>query len=231
MSKKKDILEEEIVFEKVESKSIDKPNFLEKFLTEKNKKNLPYYIGGAIVLIAAIGYYFYNQRVTKNAEAQEQMFRAVYYFEQDSVNKAIVGDGQFPGLEMIVDDYGSTKAGNLAKYYLGLAYMRSGRIDEGVDQIEDFSKDENLVSAASYSALAYASEDQGDFEKAAELFVEAAELQENSATSPVYLMSAGRNYELANNKESAHDVYQKIKINFPKSQEASIIDKYLARTE
>ena len=36
------------------------------------------------------------------------------------------GDGTNPGFIQILDQYGSTKSGNLAKYYLGICYLKTG---------------------------------------------------------------------------------------------------------
>ena len=52
------------------------------------------------------------------------MRTAQYYFNGDSLNRAIKGDGVHSGFLDIADQYGSTPAGQLANYYLGLCYYQ-----------------------------------------------------------------------------------------------------------
>jgi hypothetical protein len=54
------------------------------------------------------------------------MFQAVRYFESDSLNLALNGDGNNLGFLQIVEDYSGTKAGNLANYYAGVIYLKQG---------------------------------------------------------------------------------------------------------
>ncbi|MEZ4738127.1 MAG: hypothetical protein R2818_01935 [Flavobacteriales bacterium] len=53
------------------------------------------------------------------------IWKAEYYFEIDSLEKALNGDDQWPGFLTIADDFGSTPSGNLANYYLGTIYMQA----------------------------------------------------------------------------------------------------------
>src|SRR5436190_14255135 len=85
----------------------------------KNKKSLMI-IGGAIIL-AVGGYLFYQYSYVagKEKEAEAQMFRAEEYFRDDSLRLAINGDGNSPGLQQVIDEYGVSPSANLAHYYLG----------------------------------------------------------------------------------------------------------------
>ena len=69
----------------------------------------------------------------------------------------------------------------------------------------------------------------GNKEKAAKLYVEAAEFNPNSFTSPIYYLKAGKMYEVLGNKEKALAVYQIIKDKYAESNEGRTIDKYIAR--
>ena len=55
-------------------------------------------------------------------EAHADMYMAEIYFEKDSFNLALNGDGQYLGFLDIVDEYSLASAGNLANYYAGLCY-------------------------------------------------------------------------------------------------------------
>ena len=67
----------------------------------------------------------------RQEEAQNMMYMAERYFENDSLSLAINGDGNFPGFLEIESDYSWTDAGRLARYYLGVSYLRQGRIRRG----------------------------------------------------------------------------------------------------
>src|SRR5260221_4458804 len=89
----------------------------------KNKKSL-LIIGGAIIL-AVGGYLFYQYSYVagKEKEAEAQMFRAEEYFRNDSLRLAMNGDGNSPGFQQIIDEYGVSPSANLAPFYLGMSYL------------------------------------------------------------------------------------------------------------
>src|SRR5438552_3839679 len=90
----------------------------------QNKKSLGIIIGA---LLLAVGGYLFYQRVYvagKEKEAETVLFRSEQYLKNDSVKLAISGDGNNPGLEEIASDYSVSPSGNLARYYLGMAYMK-----------------------------------------------------------------------------------------------------------
>ncbi|MCK4639195.1 MAG: tetratricopeptide repeat protein, partial [Bacteroidales bacterium] len=110
MAKKKDKTEEKIVaVEEVLGRT-------EQFI-EKNQKILTIIVGIIVVLI--LGYFGYKKfyLAPLEKEAQSQIFMAEMYFEQDSLNRALYGDGNYLGFLDIIDEYSSTKTGNLANYY------------------------------------------------------------------------------------------------------------------
>lgn len=198
------------------------------------QKNKIYILGiGALVLLAG-GYFGWNYlNKSKNKEAYDAAFQAVYYWEKDSLNKAINGDGVALGLQSIVDEYGSTDVGNQAKYMLGIAAIKQGKIDEGIAHLKSFSKGDNLVSAAAELAMGFALEDKGDEAGAAEHFEKAAgyTTEKDDQFRPMCLKLAGEAYEAAGNKSKALNLYKTIKDKYPNSQEGQTIDKYIGRAE
>lgn len=189
---------------------------------------------GGVAIVAIVGYFIYNwsQRDKVNKEALESMIMPVLYYEQDSMNKAINGDGQSTTLSEIVDGYGGSAAGNLARYYMGTAYLKLGNLDEGIESLEEYKKGRSMVSAAAYGSLGYAYEQKGEFEEAAKNYREAARTpKENMYSTPFYLMHAARNLESANQNEEALELYKEIKEKFPLSDQArdGSVDKYIAK--
>ncbi len=69
----------------------------------------------------------------KEEEAQKAMWKAEQYFRQDSLQLALNGDKFNRGFIYVINNYGSTKTGNLAKYYAGLCYLRTSNFNKAVN--------------------------------------------------------------------------------------------------
>ena len=91
------------------------------YFFEKNAKIISIVFGAAVVvaLLLLATHRFYT--IPHETKAKEQIFTAEQYFEKDSFNLALNGDGNYPGFLDIIDNYGRTSAGNLAKYYAGIS--------------------------------------------------------------------------------------------------------------
>ena len=203
------------------------PGFDAEFFWERNKKIIGGVIG--VVMLGVAGYFLYqNWMESKNSEAVAQSFRAVSLYEQDSLDLALK-DGQYSGFPTLADEYSGTKTGNLAKFYLGSIYFKKGKIAEGIEQFESFKKSNDQISASAYAALGFGYEEQKDFKQAADNYEKAASINENSQTSPFYLMNAARCYESNGDKEKALSVYKKVKDLYPLSAEGQQVEKYIAR--
>lgn len=197
----------------------------------KKNKNLLFGLLGGIALVIAGAFYYFSVKNTKANDAQRDMFQAVYYFEQDSLAKALNGDGQAMGLLKIADEYSGTPAANLAHFYIGVAQLKQGKYQEALDHLEDFSSDDALVQARAYSLMGDAQSELGKHQEAADLYVKAANHKANKFFSPQYLMKAGLAFELAKNYNSATEVYDKIVNDFPEAVEVADAKKYKARAE
>ena len=197
---------------------------------ERNQKILSI-IAGVILLIAA-GYvsfkHFYV--VPKEKNAQEQMFMAEFYFERDSFNLAINGDGNYLGFLDIIDDYGMTQAAKLAKYYTGISYLHLGEFEEAISYLNSFKTNDMLIAPILEGAKGDAYSELGQTDKAISAYKKAAGLK-NDFTSPIYLMKLGKLLEKTQKYDEALKTYKEIKDNHPKSMEATTVDRYIGRVE
>jgi len=202
----------------------------EQFL-EANQKLIAIIIG-AIVVVAG-GYLGLNKFYLepRSVDAQEQMFMAQNYFEKDSFNLALNGDGNNPGFLDIIDDFGSTDAGNLANYYAGISYLNIGQYENALSYLKKFDTDDLLLGPISVGAQGDAQLELGKTDQALDLYTEAYKMNDNELTTPVYMMKAGELLESSNKNAEALKLYEMIKQKYPETTEGRSIDKYIARAK
>ena len=124
-----------------------------------------------------------------------------------------------------------TKSKNLAHYYAGLCYLKQGQFQDAVDQLKDFSGDDQIVSSMAKGALGDAYMELGDNDNALKYYLKAADNSKNQFSTPMYLMKAGWTYELMGNYAEALKVYERIQKEYYQSFEAREIEKYIARAK
>ena len=200
---------------------------------QENSKSLLFIIGAVVVLI---GIYIWYQNVYLSNRAQEasaKMYKAEQYLGVDSLaNKALNGDGGYPGFEQIADEYDNTKSANLANLYLGGIYLRKGEYKKATEALGKYSETGSPVAdPLALGLLGDAYSELKDYKQAATYYKKAADKASNKFTSPMFLKKLGLVYEQLKDYKSAKDAYTKIVTEFPASQEAAMIDAYIARAE
>jgi len=196
---------------------------------EKNQKLLMYAIMGIIIVVLVyFGYQkFYISPMDKNA--QDQIFMAQKYFEMDSLSRALYGDGNALGFLDIIDDYGRTKTGNLAKYYAGICYLKMGNFEEAIDYLESHDPVDQNIGPMALGAIGDAYMELNEPDRAVAYYLEAANDVDNDFTSPMFLYKAGMTYEMLGAYEDAYDAYNRIFMEYYKSVEARSIERNIAR--
>ncbi len=225
MAKNKNIKQED-TFTEVEGALTKTEQFI-----EDNQRLLTILIGAAVVIVA--GYLSFTKLYIqpREADALEQMFAAEQYFEKDSFNLAINGDGNYLGFLDIIDDYGMTKAGNLATYYTGISYLKLGQYEEAIEYLDAFSTDDLLLAPVAAGAKGDAYVELGETDKALAAYESAYKSSDNEFTTPIYMIKAATLHESEDEVEKALDLYKSIKEKYPDSSEGRSIDKYIARAE
>ncbi|AZI25435.1 MAG: tetratricopeptide repeat protein [Pedobacter agri] len=201
------------------------------FLQENNKSLL--FIAGAVVLL--IGVYFWYQNVYLKGRAEEaasKMFKAEQYIGVDSLsNKAIKGEGGYPGLEQIAKEYDNTKSANLANLYLGGIYLRKGDYKQAVESLSKYSATGSPVAdPLALGLLGDAYSELKDYKQASTYYKKASD-KASKFTSPMFLKKLGLVAENQKDFKGAVEAYTKIKTQYPESAEAQMIDAYIARAE
>lgn len=202
----------------------------EKFI-EDNQKMIGFVVGGIVlVVVAYLGFSKFYVQPREN-EALSQMFMAENYFEKDSFNLAVNGDGNYLGFLDIIEDYGMTKSANRAKYYTGISYLNLGQYDEAIDYLKDFKTDDLLLLPVKEGAIGDAYMEKGDAATALKQYEKAYSAKANKLTTPVYKMKAAAVLESQSKWNDALKLYEEIKKDYPESAEGTTVDKYIARVK
>lgn len=188
-------------------------------------------VGGVIAVIVA--FYAYQRVYLEplEEEAHGQMFAAEQYFQKDSFDLALNGDGNYLGFIDIADEYGNTSAGNLAHYYAGVSYLRLGDYESAISELESFDGSGEMLGAVALGAIGDAHMELNNIDDALNHYEKAIASSENNFTTPVYLQKAGFAAEKAGNYDKAIDYYTQVKENYPTTNEGRNADKYIARAE
>jgi predicted negative regulator of RcsB-dependent stress response len=197
---------------------------------KKNSKLFGGILIVGILLIAGI-LYFQIDKQNKNEKAQAEMFQAVYYFEQDSTDFALNGDGSNPGFLRIIDQYGGTDASNLAHFYVGSIYLSEGQFQKAVDHLKKFSADDYFVQARAYALLGDAYLELENTKDAISAYKKAVDHKENKFFAPRYLNKLAIAYEEAGDIENAIKTYGIIEEKYFESFEFTNARKHKARLE
>ena len=197
----------------------------------KNKNSLT--IGVLVILAIVLGYFGYQKYIVEpnTLDAQEQIYSAQQFFEADSLDKALFGDGNHLGFVDIADEYSSTKPGKLANYYAGISYLKKGDYDKAISYLKEFNLDDEIVAPMAQGAIGDAYLEKGDKEKAVSQYLKAAAMKDNSFTASLFYFKAAETLELMGKYEDALANYQIIHDKYPTTNYGINIDRYIAKME
>ncbi|PVW13516.1 tetratricopeptide repeat protein [Marixanthomonas spongiae] len=206
---------------------------------EKNQKYILSIVG--IIAIGVLGYLAYEQFIQKpkEAEAMNEMFQAQSYYEmaltagpKDSLYNLALNGGQGKyGFIDIIDNYGSTDAGNLANYYAGMAYLNTNKYQEAIDHLDNFSSDDAFLAPIAKGAIGDAFVQLEQNEEALKYYEEAAKMRDNELTAPRFLLKAGITALQLGKKDVAMKHFKKISEAYPNAAEAKKADLYIGQAE
>ena len=179
----------------------------------------------AILLIISGIVYYSNLQDENEQEAHAQLFPAVFFFEKDSLNKALEGDGNSTdGLLSIAEDYSSTQAGNLSHFYIGVSYLKRGEYDKSIEHLKQFSTDDYLIQARKLALTGDAYLEKGDTEQAISFYEKASEYYPNKEFTPTYMIKLANAYEQKGDKAKAIKVYATILKDYDDIESALLYD-------
>lgn len=181
-------------------------------------------IGGSIALVLVIclgiGYVYYSTQ--QEQEAQQLMSSAEQYYLNGNYEMALQGSEEdfTVGFEQIINNFSRTDAANLALYYAAVSHYNLGNIDQALTYMEEYDVPDGILGVAplSFHAVLYA--ELGDLEQAAQMYVRAAEWDENSSTTPYNYVQAAWAFNDVGNNEQARTYAQKVLDEYPNSSQS-----------
>jgi len=189
-------------------------------------------IAAAIIILGG-GWlaYKYMVVVPKQEKAEEAIWHAEDYFAQDSLQKALKGDGQSAGFEKIASQYSGTDAGELANYYIGVIALKQGDNNKAIKSLKAFSTNAHQVQARAYKLLGDAYANSGKNSDALDSYKKAAhEFEKDKMNSSEYLILAAYFADkVLNDKKQAEELYKEVLNKYPNSQASDDAGKYLAQ--
>jgi tetratricopeptide (TPR) repeat protein len=192
----------------------------------------PVLIAVAAIVIIGGGWYIYQQYIVKPKEekASEVLFKAQEYFAKDSLNYVLNGDGQTKGVLYVMNNYGGTKAANLAHYYAGVSYLKLGDFSNAVKYLKDFSTNARQIQLMAYGCLGDAYAEQNKKDEAIDAYKKAAAaFESDESNSAEYLFRAALLSETSGKTKEALDLYKQLKDKFPRTDKGFQADKYIYR--
>ncbi len=197
---------------------------------ENNSKKIMLGILALAVIVGAFFGYRHGYLIPLQKKASVALFKGEQYFAKDSFQLALNGNGaDYEGFEAIIDQYGNTKPGNLAKAYAGICYAKLGQYDQALENLKSFDASDDMISPAIIGLIGDCYVNMDNAKEGVTYFEKAANAADNEVISPIYLKKAGIAYESMQQYNDAVKVYTQIKEKYFNSMEAADIDKYIAR--
>ena len=233
-----EVIKEEKIKKSQSKKSIDLEGLQDFY--EDNKKVITYGGGALLAIIAIFSFYKLYWLPGQEKEAGNEIFYAQNYFERDSFNIALNGGVNVPssegpktmmGFKDIADSYSSTKSGRLSNYYAGICLLRTGKYQEAIEYLEKFNAKDEMVAPMAIGLIGDANMELNNVDEAIKYYLSASEKSTNQFTTPLFLRKAAFAYEQKSEFKEALGVYERLKNEYGKTEEAREVEKYIARVK
>ena len=196
------------------------------------------------VVVVGLGYMFYKQFVSepREREISEQLSFAQSVFNQaleantsatrDSLfTLSLNGDKTHAGFLKIIKDHGSSKAGNVANYAAGMAYLQLNKYKEAVTHLDKFSSSDPILNALALGNIGDAFVALNQPKEAMDYYKKAIDESDNALTAPIYLSKSAQVAQDQKNYKEALTYLERIKTDYPKSEEANSVDVQISQVE
>ena len=200
---------------------------------ERNSKKIIAVLAVLIVVAALI--YGYRELISlpRVERAAELIAEAQYRFEGETPDfeLALTGDANGAGFLDVIDQYGSTPAGNLARHYAGICYLRMGDLDNAAAYLSEYHPVKGIpgaiVNAQNLGLQGDVAVEQQDYARALKFYDKAVKASDNQMTAPLYLRKAGLAAKAMGDDALSTAYYQRILDTYPATPEAREAEKLI----
>lgn len=198
-------------------------NFKKQFQENKQLKNITIAVG--VVILLAVGYIVYKQFVwgPDNEKSKSSYYKGLNLAAKDSTDAAIAE------LEGVVKKYDGKVGGEIAEFTLARQYMTKGNFKKALSLLEGVELNDTYGPVYTLGLQGDCQSEMGNLSEAMSLYEEAAKLNENENTSPMYMFKAALVAEELKDFEKATSLYEGIRDNYSTFAQQKAIDKYIAR--
>lgn len=207
-------------------------NKTELFL-ENNGRKMSY----VLLALLVIGLVIYGYRALimqpRAEKAAEMIAQAQERFEAENPDYvlALEGDANGAGFLEVIEQYGSTPSGNLAKHYAGICYLQTGDLDQAAAYLAKYSTVKGLpgalINAQNYGLQGDVAVEKGDYARAVKFYDKAIKATDNNLTAPMYLRKAGLAARANGDAKQAAGYFERILNDYPASMDAREAEKLL----
>ncbi len=207
-------------------------NKTELFLANNGRK-----VSYVLLALLAIGLLIYGYRALimqpRAEKAAEMIAQAQERFEAENPDYqlALEGDANGAGFLEVIEQYGSTPSGNLAKHYAGICYLQTGDLEQAAAYLAKYSTVKGLpgalINAQNYGLQGDVAVEQGDYARAVKFYEKAVKAADNNLTAPMYLRKAGLAARANGNTKQAVAYFERILNDYPASMDAREAEKLL----
>jgi TolA-binding protein len=191
-------------------------------------------IGAGIVAVIIVAVILWNnQRSSNNLKAAELLSKVIPLYDAGSYKDAVEGQkvSNITGLKEIVEKYGNSEQGEVAKIYLANSYSLLGNDEAAYKIFDDYSGSIPEFKAAALAGKAAYMESKKDYEKASDLYKDASKVIKSNPSNPEYLMKAGIDLINIGKKDEAKKLFETIKKEYKTSPVVNELDRYMVQVQ
>ncbi len=192
---------------------------------EKHGKTAAFGLAG-LVVAAIVVYLVINSRIQANIAASNELFQAQMMYNRGGYQEA---GGK---INLLIDSYSGTRNAGEAHVLMARVQYKLGNYDSTeyyTDRYLDDYSGNSILTAAALAVKGASLEQRERYLDAAEAYLEAAQRYPRQFTAPMYLLDAGRCFNMGGENDKAIECYEKLIDNYPESELVGRANQQLAR--
>jgi predicted negative regulator of RcsB-dependent stress response len=211
-------------------KALPEPTLTDRLLEIYLKQKKLITIVVLVLCVAGAGAFLWMQKTKADENtASLALAKVTAWIQTNDIGKAVDGDGKSKGLKGIVDSYGGTPSGNMARLYLATIYYTSNKPDEALAMYNSFSSSNKDLQASALAGAAACHVEKKAFAAAAAGYEKASAEAENEALKAMYLNKAAESYAAAGTLDKASNLFEQIVRTWPGTSSAGVAQRSLWR--